>query len=172
MYGPLRSPSEVAYWEQGRRPRSLSTLTDDTGRRLSAYCGVCGSPLFACAASAIAFLWVMDESGDIKLAVEEIAELPDGRELTGHPRRRNFPSHPSDEKKLGHPCLVDEQPARIAGELFLDHADDGELVWFVNTNSGRYCRSRPPSGEQGKNVRDLFAKHMQQRVEFDSLEDN
>lgn len=172
MYGPLRSPSEVANWEHGRRPRSLSTLTDDTGRQLSTYCAVCGSPLFACAASAITFLWAMDESGDIKLAVEEIAELPDGRELTGHPRRRNFPSHPSDEKKLGHPCLIDEQPARIAGELFMDRADDGELVWFVNTNSGRYCRSQPPSGEQGRNVRDLFAKHIQQRVEFDSLEDN
>ncbi len=113
----------------------------------------------------------MDEDSDIKLAAEEIAELPDVRELTGHPRRRNFPSHPADEKKLGHPCLIDEQPARIAGELFLDHDDDDNLVWFVNTNSGRYCRSKPPSGEQGENARALFERLMKQRVEFDSLED-
>jgi hypothetical protein len=110
----------------------------------------------------------MDGDGDIHVAVEELAEMPDGTLVEGYPRRRNFPVHPSEEKKLGHPTLLDAGPARAAGELFLDEKD-GNLFWFVNVASGRYCRITPPSAANVSNVVKWFREKVQDDVQLDDI---
>ncbi|PWE31159.1 hypothetical protein DDZ14_14140 [Maritimibacter sp. 55A14] len=110
----------------------------------------------------------MDGNGDIYIAVEELAETIDGMTVEGYPRRRNFPVHPAEEKKLGHPTLLMGGPARTAGELFLDEVD-GELLWFVNVSSGRYCRITPPTDAQAGKVLERFKGLIDESVQLDDI---
>lgn len=96
----------------------------------------------------------MDGEGKIHIAVEELAVMQAETAYSGYPRRRGY-RHPSEDKKLGHPTLLNQKSARIAGELAFDEID-GSLRWVFNANSGRYCRSNPPLAEQVEAVADIF----------------
>ena len=171
IYGVPLEPSDISPWEVERTPLSLTCL-DEAGERLRAFAHGCRSTTFENVATSVTLLWAMEPSGKVAVAVEELAELPNGDELTGHPRRRNYPRHPSEEKKLGHPCLVGHGQARIAGELFLDQTEEGRLLWHMNVNSGRYCRQNPPTDAQTKLLADLFARAIGETVELDRIEDD
>lgn len=58
--------------------------------------------------------------------------------------------------------------ARAAGELFLDDVD-GELMWFVNVSSGRYCRFDPPTKQQTGKILDLFRSIIDPDVQLDDI---
>lgn len=167
-YGKLRAPYKVDPWEVGRCPESRSVLTRDLGQFLAGYRKVSQNGLFKHAARSITYLWAMKDNGEISIAVEELAEMPDGTEVRGFPRRRNYPRHPAEEKKLGHPCLVEERDARVAGELFLDEVT-GTLCWYVNVSSGRYCRFHPPTPAQVANVVQQFRELIDEEVKLDDL---
>lgn len=171
MYGAPRSPSYIDDWEEGKSPVSLRSLCEETGEKLRSFREVSDCDLLSASARCITFIWAMKCDGSIKIAVEELAELPNGDELTGHPRRRNYPRHPADEKKLGHPCLVEGEHARIAGELFLDEADGDGFRWFANDSSGRYCKEFPPTKVQIKNAIELVESKIGDRVTWDNLEE-
>ena len=167
-FGSLRQPYKVDPWEVSRCPESKSLLNQDLGNALLGYLGVSQIPLFKHAARSLTYIWAMKDDGEIAIAVEELAEMPDGTEVRGFPRRRNYPRHPAEEKKLGHPCLVDGCSARVAGELFLDEVT-GTLCWYVNVSSGRYCRFLPPTQEQVANVVKQFRDLIGGEVQLDDL---
>jgi RHS repeat-associated protein len=63
------------------------------------------------------YLWVIDESGNLRIGVEA-------------------PITPGSPNALGHPTLVEGGKARVGGEI---RYEDG---WYVNDNSGRYSKGR------------------------------
>lgn len=168
MYGQCREPSKVDTWENGRSPLSLCEFVPEIGATLISLKACCQSPLLKFSSRGVTYLWAMAQDGSIKIAVEELAEMPDGTEVTGYPRRRNFPRHPSEEKKLGHPCLLAAKSARIAGELFLDEKS-GVLCWYVNVSSGRYCRFVRPNEEQVANILAKFRQIVDPTLLLDDL---
>lgn len=137
QFGTVRGPYKIDHWETNREPLSKCVLNQNVGHNLISYKKSSEVPLLRHAAKTITYIWVMDPGGEVHISVEELAEMPDGTEIAGYPRRRDFPRHPSEEKKLGHPCLIQGKGARVGGELFLDEKS-GILCWFVNVNSGRY----------------------------------
>ncbi|RWC31486.1 hypothetical protein [Mesorhizobium sp.] len=145
-FGELRGPERIMKWEEDRTPNSLCTLDAELLATLSSLRDCAQSSLLKSAAQTQNYLWVMDASGSIKIAIEEIAVLDGKPDTRGFPRRRGY-KHPSEDKKLGHPTLLAGGKARIAGELALDLNDD-KLLWVLNANSGRYCKQKPPSKSQ------------------------
>ena len=156
-FGELRAPEKIMAWEKGRRPNSLCTVDANLLMTLSALRDCAQSQLLKSAAQTQNYLWIMDDNGDIKIAIEEIAILDGKPDTRGFPRRRGY-KHPSEDQKLGHPTLLDGGDARIAGELALD-LDGNRLLWVLNANSGRYCKQKPPSKRQvdatAKLIRDM-----------------
>jgi hypothetical protein len=172
-YGVLRSPSDVRDWERNTIPKSKVLLDREMGRRLVQYQEVCQSDLFRSAARCFAFIWIMNAKCDVFVSYEELAidpdtQAPNGSAMHGHPRRKGWPVHPSQERKLGHPALADGKEVRVAGELFLDVINDS-LQWYVNCGSGRYCRETPPTGAQCGAVHELFKDLLDSAVLVDHL---
>jgi len=169
-YGVCREPSEIRPWEEGVKPRSLVMLTKEVGTSLRTYRDLAQGELFWNMSQCSTFIWAMDELGQVFLAFEEV--IPDGDIdidglKEGHPRRRGFPAHPAQEKKLGHPTLLGGGQARVAGELLLDVAEE-KLHWFVNCASGRYCRLMPPTHDQCRAIHELFMECIDDGVRFDN----
>lgn len=167
-FGALRVPHRVEPWEEGRVPKSRELLTPEVGKKLRDLRLAAATPLLRYSVKTVTYIWAMDERGDVFIAVEELAEMPDGSRIEGYPRRKNFPVHPAEEKKLGHPTLVGGGRARLAGELFLDELA-GELLWFVNVSSGRYCRFSPPTLEQAKRILKKFQLLIEADVRLDDI---
>lgn len=171
MYGPVREPAHLQEWEQGVAPVSKVKLDPEIGRKLLEYRNLASCELFHSASQCFLFLWAMDEHADVWIAFEEIIPSSGDAVLSGYPRRRGFPSHPAEEKKLGHPTLVDGRGARVAGELYLDKEEGVDcLTWLVNVGSGRYCREFPPGPEQCKAVLNFFRVLIDESVQWDELE--
>jgi hypothetical protein len=168
-FGTVKRPNRVDSWEEGATPRSLVELDAKTGKLLKKYRTLSQSNLMKFDAMAKRFIWAINADGKLLVAVEELAGMPDGRDSVGHPRRRKFPIHPAQERKLGHPCLVNGLGARIAGELFVDETGNGTLVWYINVKSGRYCRDEAPNSNQEANVLQLFRTLIDQTIVFDVL---
>ncbi|MGE6697145.1 hypothetical protein ACQKH5_05585 [Hyphomonas sp. NPDC076900] len=155
QFGTPRTPEKVDDWERDRRPKSLSELNANLAATLCDLDKLAQTSLMRCALSAKSYIWAMDEAGKIVVAVEELAiEEPEGV-YSGYPRRRGL-RHPSEEKKLGHPTLLNEGSARIAGELAFDEVENNVVTWVINANSGRYCRQKPPEKQQLDNVAARF----------------
>jgi hypothetical protein len=168
-FGVPRGPDSIYPWEANRLPRSLSKLCSNLGKKLLQSVDLANVELFRFSSRAITYIWAMDALGEIFIAVEELAELPDGRNLTGHPRRRDYPQHPAEEKKLGHPTLLAGGHARMAGELFMDSDIDGVMKWYINDNSGRYCKRVPPTKSNKDNILNKFRELIGNSVVFDQL---
>lgn len=169
-FGASKMPSRIDSWEVNAKPRSLSSLDGPVGTTLRRYRRIAKFELLKFDAMTKRFIWAMDAGGEVKIAVEELAGMPDGSASVGHPRRRNYPIHPAQERKLGHPCLVDGAKARIAGEFFLDESEKGKLVWYVNVKSGRYCRDRRPTKKHQENVLRHFRNMIEVEIQFDSFD--
>lgn len=90
-----------------KRPRSISIATEEFVSKLDAD---------------VLYIWLVDQAGALIIAVEE--------NLDGKPARIG-------ERSLGHPTLVNGDPARIGGEL---RWIDGS--WKISNKSGRYGRNR------------------------------
>lgn len=130
-------------WEDRHTPFSLFKLDRNSGEAMCKALELAQQSPFGIALTTIGFIWVMDSSGHVWIAVEELA-LADEVKRRGIPRRRHG-QHPASEKKLGHPTLVAGQAARIAGELAIEEIS-GRYRWVINCSSGRYCyneKSRP-----------------------------
>lgn len=148
-------------WEKGRVPVSLCTLGPERARVIESFRLACKDPPFRSLGFGINFIWAMNKAGEINIAVEEVAEMMGETVNGGYPFRRNFPDELVEkvrEKKLGHPCLTEDQTARIAGELYLDEVN-GEYGWYLNFKSGRFhCEpERRPSEGQQTNAAQIFA---------------
>lgn len=146
-FGYPRPPEKVDDWEKGRRPESLSDLDSKLAKTLRELDKLAQTKLMRYALRAKSYIWAMDVSGKIVVAVEELAMAKPETIYPGYPRRRGL-KHPSEDKKLGHPTLIDERAARIAGELAFDEDENDVLHWVINANSGRYCRQKPPKKDQ------------------------
>lgn len=142
-FGVLRKPKgEVQDHEKKEVPVSLVELNEQIGVSLKRYVDLAQCPLMRRALTALQLIWVMDASGRIWIAFEEIAFEAD-HEGEGPPER-GYPRRKSEHcPKLGHPTLVNCGQARMAGELILDTAEAGEVQWVLNFHSGRYCRVPP-----------------------------
>lgn len=169
-YGILRTPASIQKWEQGIAPVSKVLLDRNLGENLKAYQALSTCPLFGAASRCFLFIWAMDDECNIWIAFEEVLPPP-GVVISGHPRRRGYPSHPAEEKKLGHPTLINCRKARAAGELYLDEGDNDEpeLVWRVNVGSGRYCRKIPPTVAQCEAIHQRFRMIVGESVFWDEL---
>ena len=164
-FGRLREPERIDKWED-RAPDSRCRLDSAVAAVLRTLAQCAGAPLLMASARTTNYLWVIDEAGSTIMAVEEIALRPPEAPRSGYPRRRGF-QHLSEERKLGHPTLVDGRPVRIAGEIALDDTTDG-LKWVLNANSGRYCRQAPPAKRQIEAAADQF-RSLGLDVEIDYL---
>lgn len=158
LFGEPRSPEKVDPWEQGQKPASLCSLQEAVPV-LRLFAEISASPLYSAALRAKNFLWIMDEAGEIYISIEELAPVSNQTPYPGFPRRRAF-RHPAEERKLGHPTLIDAGRARAAGELAFDISEDGpHMQLILNANSGRYCRQKPPTNEQLQRVQAIFRAH-------------
>ncbi|CAN7445148.1 hypothetical protein LJR255_002866 [Pararhizobium sp. LjRoot255] len=155
QFGTPRLPEKVDDWEKGRTPESLSDLNKGLATTLCELDKLAQTKLMRYALRAKSYIWAMDEDGKIVVAVEELAIEKPETIYPGYPRRRGL-RHPSEDKKLGHPTLIGEGHARIAGELAFDEDENDALHWVINANSGRYCRQKPPKKEQIDLVADRF----------------
>jgi hypothetical protein len=142
-------------WEHERVPNSLCTLDPDLAGRLKNLEQCVQTALLKFAATTQNFLWAIDATGNVLVAVEEIGEFGDTPSMRGYPRRRGL-RHPAEDRKLGHPTLVKGGKVRIAGELALDEDGDG-VHWVLNANSGRYCKQKPPRKAHVDAVARLFS---------------
>ncbi len=145
-------------WEIGHRPVSLFELSPETGTSLARALDLAKQAAFGIALTTIGYIWVMDADGRVWIAVEELA-LADGVRYSGIPKRR-YGQHPAQEKKLGHPTLINGQGARIAGELAIEFLS-GRFRWVINCSSGRYCYEEAlrPTVAHLNNVVSLFKQH-------------
>lgn len=149
-FGVLRGPEAMQEWEKQFVPVSRVKLDKTVGDTLAAQKKLSASPLLKAAAKTAHYIWAMDAQCDIWIAYEELAPITDAI-APGIPRRRG-----EHIEKLGHPTLVFGQHARIAGEFFLDETESKELVWTLNVQSGRYCRSTVPSDRNKKAALGIF----------------
>lgn len=154
-FGVPRKPEKVDVWEQNIKPLSLSRL-EDAANTLKSLTELADQALVQADLRVKTFLWVMDGNGEIFVAIEELAPKTPAAPHSGFPRRRAF-GHPAEEKKLGHPTLIDAGEARIAGEIAFDRQQNSSSLQLVlNANSGRYCRQNPPSRQQVHRIADKF----------------
>lgn len=160
-FGVLRHPEKTDDWEKGQEPLSKVILDQKVAQSLLQLRDLACGPLFRSMATTSTYIWAMDEAGSVLVAVEELCEFE------GYPRRRGI-NHPSELKKLGHPTLLGSGQARIAGELTLDPAADGTMLWILNANSGRYCKRLPPQRRHLDNVASmLWAMGLEVTVDYD-----
>ncbi|WP_454703349.1 hypothetical protein [Agrobacterium leguminum] len=115
-------------------PESVATLNDKTGAALKEYLlAALRMPQVAHSTSVI--LWVVDDKGEVRFALEELLNIKTGRLAAVRPRGDwgNLPG----TLKLGHPSLVERQNkfARIGGEIVYNIDEER---WEINNFSGRY----------------------------------
>jgi hypothetical protein len=157
-------------WEVDMKPVSTSTLSDDLGQSLLMFLKAATTNLLQTASRSLTFLWGMEADGKVKIAVEEVARINGKPAPMGFPSRRGMRKDLTLDDKLGHPCIMSTNEARIAGELYLDQASssDGRLVWRINAQSGRFHEppERRPSPDQLINVAQIFASAIGDTVEI------
>lgn len=165
-YGVVREPDGTKPWELEMTPKSKAMLDSGTVASLRVHAQACREPLLRYAPKWITFIWVVDTDGKFHIAVEELAAMEPSN-LSGAPRLRRH--HPSETKKLGHPSLVGGAVARIAGELFVDEVG-GEISWWVNCDSGRYCKRLPPDDHQKATIVSHFRALLGDGLQLDEIE--
>ena len=155
-------------WEKDRKPISLCSLDAQSALSMKQFLEACSNRPFREISRGITLLWAMAPSGDLWVAVEEIAELNGVSIVGGYPIRRHFPVAVDAERKLGHPCLLDGLEARAAGELYLDQVGD-KFGWHLNFESGRFHREpeRRLNDDQIKNVAKQFANRIDVPIHLD-----
>jgi len=159
LYGPNKIAERVSDAEKLLRPESLTKLTDETAPLLKALMEAAanGLPLARGLFAHTPMLWVLDGSGEIFIALEEVVTNDTYRFLRPRSRRDNM--HDERETRLGHPSLVGgDCMARLGGELSYDPGWGSQLEgWFISNASGRYGMQKGHADRHLRNVCDLFS---------------
>ena len=122
--------------EQAWKPDSLQHLTKDAAEHLKAYMDTAaGLKVPRVIHGNAVVLWIVDEDGEIHVAMEELFHEKAGVLATVRPRADWVKI--ANTVKLGHPSLVegDVKNARIGGEIVYDA---GAARWEINNFSGRF----------------------------------
>lgn len=158
-YGPA-IPAQPRIWARGRQPyddwerhppRSLTRLDDRTAPPLKRAMEdiAAGWRIGEVLVKDVSFIWLVDISGQIWIAVEELVV---GGQSLGVPKLRH-----TKADKLGHPALVNCGNARIAGEIICDF-DPDPPEWLINNLSARYGTHRSRTDLHLQNVAKVFAR--------------
>lgn len=158
FFGEARPPTRIQDEERLQKPSSLTVLDVETSQLISTYLETAkdGLGISRVAHEMLPILWVLDETGMVSLALEEVLEK--GEEGRKFPLAREI-DVPSDFYKLGHPSLVSDasKKARIGGELLYDPDPDNDVEGWVITNaSGRYGFGENRESEHLENVKEVF----------------
>jgi hypothetical protein len=120
-------------------PDSLIQLNDETAPRLQQFMKQveAGCRIGLTLMRDVIFIWLIDKDGRIVLALEEL--VIDSRPL-GVPKFQELSKAVAVlREKLGHPSLVQGEPARIAGEIrYLRATPTRTPLWIINNISWRY----------------------------------
>ncbi|MDH6269169.1 hypothetical protein M2360_004595 [Rhizobium sp. SG_E_25_P2] len=153
----------VAEVEQHIQPRSLQRLAD-VAAVLKTYLECAGDLAIPAVFHETApILWLVDEDGAIRIAMEEVVLRDTGALRYILPR--NGPPMEAHHVRLGHPALLDPvepgmvKEARIGGELFYDPVRYSPVSWVISNNSGRYGKREGITRSHINNVRDVFASY-------------
>lgn len=144
-YGSLIAPqprpvSGQAYdsWESAYAPASLIRLGVESAETMRALVDhvAAGCPINTTLINDVIFIWVVDRTGEIFVATEELVldYLPTW--LVKHQTMRLT----RGENKLGHPALISCEAGRIGGEIKFLRASQTRKndLWVINNGSGRY----------------------------------
>ncbi|WP_158775601.1 hypothetical protein [Rhizobium sp. H4] len=146
--------------ELSAMPRSLQVLTEETAPALKSLIDAASSqPLAEVVYATSPILWLVDEAGNIRFAMEEVLNRETGNLHFILPR--NGPPLRPFEARLGHPSLLEPgnpetKVARIGGELFYAPIR-GRSPWVLSNNSGRYGKRPHIRREHLENVNEVFA---------------
>jgi hypothetical protein len=155
-----RSASEA---EMSVMPRSLQILNEETAAGLKAYMESAHSlylPRVMHATTPI--LWLVDDKGGIRFALEEVLARDTGS--TTHILPRGGPPLRETDIRLGHPSLLDPvnpgatKSARIGGEIIYDPIPQSSDAWVLTNNSGRFGKRPHITRAHLDNVREAFKR--------------
>jgi hypothetical protein len=135
-FGDAINPNRVEPLEGSMKPLSYNILSKDTAKILRdlMMSATCDLKISEYTHRCLPILWLIDESGNIIIALEEVYISSDRDFL--HPRFKG--QDLSDmQARLGHPALVGGKAARIGGELIFDPGATPP-TWVLTNESGRY----------------------------------
>lgn len=144
------SPAEMKF-----HPSSATLLNNLTANHLSRLmnsisdgCSI-GQHLF----SSFPILWIVDVSGQIILALEELVDTNHGTFVAA---RSRISRDNGRFERLGHPSLLADKQGRIGGEIVFDRR---ALTWEISNSSGRFGYSTLSASRTQAHlnaVRDVF----------------
>ncbi len=146
--------------ELSAQPRSFQVLSEDTAPALKMLIDTAPmQPLSQVVYATSPILWLVDQAGNVRFAMEEVLNRDTGSLHFILPR--NGPPLRPFEVRLGHPSLLEpgspeRKVARIGGELFYDPFK-GRAPWVLSNNSGRYGKRPHIRREHLENVNEIFA---------------
>jgi hypothetical protein len=154
QFGQCVAPALVYPAEQNYQPSTLFWLNVLTAPRIKQFMTMSlDTHSFSCFPfGEFAILWAVNANGEIAIAVEE-GVLSGPNSLFPLPKTL---ARTRAYSKLGHPTLVNRQPARIAGEIICDLGVTPR-EWYINNNSGRYGLNLGRTVQQLQNVAAEFA---------------
>ena len=170
LFGTARTPTaaQVEDWESKATPQSRMVVTPTVDRRLSDVLSnlPSGPELLRYALRSAPILWVVDQSGTLRVAFEEYVDA-----LTGEPygiRQKDFDAVAELKvgrrlTRLGHPALLGGRPGRIGGELkwvddkVVEIGGEPYTGWTVSNASGRFGFHPDRTPETLDNVVSLLA---------------
>lgn len=155
-----RAGNHVRHFERKFKPLSLFILGRDSRQVIEDLRKLSDLTEIAVLSRGIRLLWAVSREGEIHVAFGELVDPNLGSIGQTFQPSMNLPT---GLNKLGHPSLIDDNEARISGELYLD---DG--VWVINNKSGRFGFLEDRSEVHLSNVAAEFVKHGL-KVEIDFL---
>lgn len=149
LYGRSLLPSRRGPHEHLRQGTWLK-VDDSSANRLKAYLEHTQGDAYLARLLAENYntLWLVDDDGQIRIAIEEVVVSQDPLITTPMPRSLLRP-----ESKLGHPSLVEGGAARVGGELAIN---PNTGVIYLSNKSGRYGIMR--TKQELENAAKLFAR--------------
>lgn len=150
--------------ELGVSSRSLEILSRETAQALKLHLENADSlPLAQVIHSTAPILWLIDEAGQIRFAMEEVIERDTG--ALSYILPRSGPPLRDTEVRLGHPALLDpvrageKKSARIGGEIFFDPTPRSDISWVLTNNSGRFGKRPHIRREHLENANNAFKEY-------------
>lgn len=144
-----RPGNHVRHLERKHRPLSLFELSPDNEWRTNELIVLSNLASLTVLSESVSLLWSVTRTGVIKVAFEELVELEAG--CLGKVFNPSMLLR-TGIQKLGHPSLIDDDMARISGELYLD-----EGTWVINNKSGRFGFLDDRCVAQLQNVASVFS---------------